>query len=175
MPSLGPNSGPNSNALQLAVHRGAGVLLYVQTLKSHAVDISTGKEIAGSSAGAAYADYSHSGPSAHVGEQPTIASGQTQFGGQNFSGTSATMHWGVKDIPTPKEMVAQLNEWVIGQPSAKKVGECARQHPRLVWLGLHAAPHHTVLVDRCMVTNVCAIFWGTCHVHVQSVRAVAVG
>lgn len=47
--------------------------------------------------------------------------GQTQYGGQNFSGTSASMNWGIRDIPTPKEMVAALDEWVVGQPAAKKV------------------------------------------------------
>ena len=48
--------------------------------------------------------------------------GQTQYGGQNYSGTSASMNWGIRDIPTPKEMVQKLDEWVIGQPAAKKVG-----------------------------------------------------
>lgn len=101
----------------------------MQTLKSSAVDLAhgAGQEVAGSNAGAAYADYSHTGPSAHVGEQATIMSGDTQFGGQSFSGTSASMNWGIKDIPTPKEMVAQLNDWVIGQPAAKKVCICRAQ------------------------------------------------
>ena len=100
----------------------------VQALKSQAVEHANGKEIAGSNAASAYADYNHTGPSAHTGEQPTIMSGQTQFGGQNFSGTSASMNWGIRDIPTPKEMVAQLNEWVVGQPAAKKVGPHAANY-----------------------------------------------
>jgi ATP-dependent protease Clp ATPase subunit len=50
-----------------------------------------------------------------------VMTGQTQYGGQNFSGTSATMNWGIRDIPTPKEMVAALDQWVVGQPAAKKV------------------------------------------------------
>jgi ATP-dependent protease Clp ATPase subunit len=56
-----------------------------------------------------------------VGEQPSVVSGQTQFGGQNYSGTHATMNWGIKDIPTPREMVSALNDWVVGQPAAKRV------------------------------------------------------
>lgn len=31
------------------------------------------------------------------------------------------MNWGVRDIPTPKEMVGKLDDWVIGQAPAKKV------------------------------------------------------
>lgn len=52
----------------------------------------------------------------------TAMTGQTQYGGQNYSGTSATMNWGIRDIPTPREMVAMLDQWVVGQPAAKKVG-----------------------------------------------------
>lgn len=99
--------------------------LLIQALKSQAVDHANGKEFASSNAASAYADYNHTGPSAHTGEQPTVMSGQTAFGGQNFSGTSASMNWGIRDIPTPKEMVAQLNEWVVGQPAAKKVSDVA--------------------------------------------------
>lgn len=51
---------------------------------------------------------------------PSLVSGQTQFGGQSFSGTHAAVNWGVKDVPTPREMVAALDQWVIGQPAAKK-------------------------------------------------------
>jgi ATP-dependent protease Clp ATPase subunit len=36
------------------------------------------------------------------------------------------MNWGIRDIPTPKEMVAALDEWVVGQPAAKKVGFVSR-------------------------------------------------
>jgi hypothetical protein len=71
--------------------------------------------------GLRYQDYTHHTPSSHVGEQPSVVSGQTQFGGQNFGGTHASMHWGVKDIPTPKEMVGALDDWVVGQPAAKRV------------------------------------------------------
>jgi hypothetical protein len=60
--------------------------------------------------------------SGHAEHTHTPSPGQTQYGGQNFSGTSATMNWGIRDIPTPKEMVAALDEWVVGQPAAKKVG-----------------------------------------------------
>eukprot|EP00775_Hariotina_reticulata_P007216 gene7216-7429_t len=104
-----------------------------QALRSRAVDsvsssatstaaAAVRRELAGSgAAGLAYQDYTHSSPSAHVGEQPSVVSGQTQFGGQNYSGTHATMNWGIKDIPTPREMVAALNDWVVGQPGAKRV------------------------------------------------------
>jgi hypothetical protein len=97
--------------------------LHLQALKSRAVDSSAaGRELAGAGAdGLRYQDYTHHTPSSHVGEQPSVVSGQTQFGGQNFSGTHASMHWGVKDIPTPKEMVGQLDDWVVGQPAAKRV------------------------------------------------------
>lgn len=60
--------------------------------------------------------------SGHAEHTHSASPGQTQYGGQNFSGTSATMNWGIRDIPTPKEMVAALDEWVVGQPAAKKVG-----------------------------------------------------
>ncbi|KAF6252944.1 P-loop containing nucleoside triphosphate hydrolase protein [Scenedesmus sp. NREL 46B-D3] len=94
-----------------------------EALKSRAVDSSAaGREMAGAGAdGLRYQDYTHHTPSSHVGEQPSVVSGQTQFGGQNFSGTHASMHWGVKDIPTPKEMVGALDDWVVGQPAAKRV------------------------------------------------------
>uniref|UniRef100_A0A383WD52 Clp ATPase C-terminal domain-containing protein n=1 Tax=Tetradesmus obliquus TaxID=3088 RepID=A0A383WD52_TETOB len=94
-----------------------------EALKSPAVDSSAaGREMAGAGAdGLRYQDYTHHTPSSHVGEQPSVVSGQTQFGGQNFGGTHASMNWGVKDIPTPKEMVGALDDWVVGQPAAKRV------------------------------------------------------
>jgi hypothetical protein len=99
------------------------IMLLSQALKSRAADSSAaGRELAGAGAdGLRYQDYTHHTPSSHVGEQPSVVSGQTQFGGQNFSGTHASMHWGVKDIPTPKEMVGALDDWVVGQPAAKRV------------------------------------------------------
>lgn len=78
--------------------------------------------------GLRYQDYTHHTPSSHVGEQPSVVSGQTQFGGQNFGGTHASMNWGVKDIPTPKEMVGALDDWVVGQPAAKRVSCCCNCH-----------------------------------------------
>ncbi|KAF8063025.1 CLPX1 [Scenedesmus sp. PABB004] len=94
-----------------------------EALKSSAADrAGAARELGGAGVdGLRYTDSYHPTPSGHVGEQPSVVSGQTQYGGQSFSGTHASMHWGVKDIPTPKEMVAALDDWVIGQPAAKKV------------------------------------------------------
>jgi hypothetical protein len=107
----------------------------LQALKSRAVDSSAaGRELAGAGAdGLRYQDYTHHTPSSHVGEQPSVVSGQTQFGGQNFSGTHASMHWGVKDIPTPKEMVGALDDWVVGQPAAKRVSVWVAQQQDVLW------------------------------------------
>ncbi len=46
-----------------------------------------------------------------------------QFGGMSHSGTSASYSWAMKRLPTPREMVRQLDRWVIGQPQAKRVSE----------------------------------------------------
>ncbi|GBF99118.1 ATP-dependent Clp protease ATP-binding subunit [Raphidocelis subcapitata] len=51
---------------------------------------------------------------------PPLMEGTPQFGGQNFSSTHATQAWGIKEVPTPKQLVAQLDQWVIGQAAAKK-------------------------------------------------------
>lgn len=120
-----PAAASPSNSVTVVLAR------HLQALKSQAVDSSTaGRELAGAGAeGLRYQDYTHHTPSSHVGEQPAVVSGQTQFGGQNFSGTHASMQWGIKDIPTPKEMVAALNDWVVGQGPAKKVGEYCNSRP----------------------------------------------
>jgi hypothetical protein len=46
--------------------------------------------------------------------------GTPQFGGQNYSSTHASQAWGIKEVPTPKQLVSQLDQWVIGQTPAKK-------------------------------------------------------
>jgi hypothetical protein len=56
---------------------------------------------------------------------PTLVEGTPQFGGQNYSSTHATQNWGIKDVPTPRQLVAQLDQWVIGQSPAKKVRRAA--------------------------------------------------
>lgn len=54
--------------------------------------------------------------------------GTPQFGGQNYSSTHATQNWGIKDVPTPRALVAQLDQWVIGQKAAKKVCAFCASH-----------------------------------------------
>jgi hypothetical protein len=59
--------------------------------------------------------------SGHSDGGPTVMMGQTQFGGASYNTTHASHYWGVKEIPTPKQMVSMLDQWVVGQPQAKKV------------------------------------------------------
>ena len=67
----------------------------------------------------AYQDLGYT--SGHSDGGPTVLMGQTQFGGASYNTTHASHNWGAKEIPTPKQMVAMLDQWVVGQPQAKKV------------------------------------------------------
>ncbi|KIZ03423.1 ATP-dependent Clp protease ATP-binding subunit ClpX, partial [Monoraphidium neglectum] len=51
---------------------------------------------------------------------PTVLEGTPQFGGQNYGSAHATQQWGVREVPTPRQLVAQLDQWVVGQAAAKK-------------------------------------------------------
>jgi hypothetical protein len=49
-----------------------------------------------------------------------VLEGTPQFGGQNYGSAHATQQWGVREVPTPRQLVAQLDQWVVGQAAAKK-------------------------------------------------------
>lgn len=43
------------------------------------------------------------------------------FGGQTTTSSHATHNWGLSRVPTPRELVAALDQYVVGQDYAKKV------------------------------------------------------
>ena len=44
------------------------------------------------------------------------------FGGRTSEGTIAShQRWGIERVPTPREIVAMLDQYVVGQAEAKKV------------------------------------------------------
>jgi len=55
-------------------------------------------------------------------------SGIPSFGGRVPDGaTTVQGNWGVKQVPTPREMVVILNQHVVGQAQAKKILQVQRQ------------------------------------------------
>jgi len=91
-----------------------------QTLHS---DIERARVYGGADGGALHKQYPDMAGYAAVqptNAGPTVMEGTPQFGGQNYSSTHATQQWGIKDVPTPKRLVLQLDQWVIGQGAAKK-------------------------------------------------------
>ena len=65
---------------------------------------------------------------------PQLMEAVPQFGGSTTHASSASHSWGIKDVPTPSEIVAALDQHVIGQQHAKRVRthECAA-HGQLVY------------------------------------------
>jgi ATP-dependent Clp protease ATP-binding subunit ClpX len=56
------------------------------------------------------------------GSGPATGEGTPHFGGQSYGSAHATAAgWAARDVPTPRQLVAKLDEWVIGQPYAKRV------------------------------------------------------
>lgn len=51
-----------------------------------------------------------------------MGEGTPQFGGASHSTTHASYHWSIKQVPSPKDIVTELDKYVIGQADAKKVG-----------------------------------------------------
>ena len=47
---------------------------------------------------------------------------RAQFGGQTTNTTTASRDFGLNKVPTPREIVAALDQYVIGQAHTKKVG-----------------------------------------------------
>ncbi|KAG1679815.1 hypothetical protein FOA52_012727 [Chlamydomonas sp. UWO 241] len=65
------------------------------------------------------ADHYRTYPSAHAGG--TTLEAVPQFGGQTVSSASATPGLGLGKVPTPRQIVEALDQYVVGQARAKRV------------------------------------------------------
>lgn len=63
----------------------------------------------------------HTNPQ-NAGNGGTAADGVPSYGGGNSSGTSTNFELSLEDLPSPKQLVEALDEYVVGQQHAKKVG-----------------------------------------------------
>lgn len=61
-----------------------------------------------------------------------MVEGTPQYGGQTYSTTHASQQWAIRDVPTPRQLVAQLDQWVIGQAGAKQVSAPRARRAALV-------------------------------------------
>lgn len=65
-----------------------------------------------------------------------------QFGGNTTNTTSATQNFGLTRVPSPREIVQALDDYVIGQEHAKRVRHARMQHAACL-RPLKAWPHST--------------------------------
>lgn len=78
------------------------------------------------------------------------------YGGKTSEGTNATHHrWGTDRVPTPREIVGHLDQYVVGQVGSKGAGVW-----REVWGGWAQAAH-----ERCAASpgwgSVCTGGWAS--------------
>mmetsp|Transcript_12269 Transcript_12269/g.29945 ORF Transcript_12269/g.29945 Transcript_12269/m.29945 type:complete len:612 (-) Transcript_12269:1270-3105(-) len=66
-------------------------------------------------------NYSTSAHREYIHHAPTTLEAVPQFGGSTTNTTTSQHNWQVHKLPSPKEMVAALDEYVVGQEQAKKI------------------------------------------------------
>lgn len=60
---------------------------------------------------------SYTTPRLHTGPQDAIPN----FGGTSSSGAQGWPGWGLEEVPTPRQLLKELDKFVVGQDVGKKV------------------------------------------------------